>query len=516
MSAKSLTKLAPFTLLLGALLAAPGCGNEGEAGVANAKVGSSAESPKQSVVEPGDIIARVGDEVIRFSELNTMLNSSAMVGLSIPALGTPERNQVIITLLDKAISANLIYLDAKKQGTDRQAVYTTDMNKFENAVLEQMYKERVLIGKIPVSDEEIDDYYKSRITPETELNDDLRLAIESIIRKQKYTRLKENMRERLRAGTGITINEDVLSTSNDASRSPVDVVATVGDRRITWGDVDTVMRGADYRATLSSFYVDNEEERMQRLQAYIDSELMAAKAREAGMDKDPEFEKRTAEYRKTRLINVHRNGLFQRWTPSDDELRTYFMDHIDTISVPESRKVQMVVVKTREEAESIKARIDKGEITMFQAAQQYSLDPAAKQTLGEMGWVRHGTGFPELDDFTFNLDVDVVGGPVESPAGWHLVKVLDVIDAQFQNIEDEDTRKRTLRMFLKDKFNDYVVNLRKNDFKVVVYDDELTRQFQKEADYIAGLNKKAQQAGSVTEQRQKELDKWIGKPPPPQ
>ena len=55
--------------------------------------------------QPEDAVARVGDQVITFSLLNTMLNSSAMVGLSIPALGTPKRNQTIITLLDKAISA---------------------------------------------------------------------------------------------------------------------------------------------------------------------------------------------------------------------------------------------------------------------------------------------------------------------------------------------------------------------------------------------------------------------------
>ena len=47
----------------------------------------------------------------------------------------------------------------------------------------------------------------------------------------------------------------------------------------------------------------------------------------------------------------------------------------------------MVVVKTREEAETIKADIESGKITMFQAAQQYSIDPDAKHTLGELGWV---------------------------------------------------------------------------------------------------------------------------------
>ena len=45
--------------------------------------------------------------LITFNLINTMLNSSAVVGVSIPALGTPERDTVRITLLDKFVSANL-------------------------------------------------------------------------------------------------------------------------------------------------------------------------------------------------------------------------------------------------------------------------------------------------------------------------------------------------------------------------------------------------------------------------
>ena len=134
-------------------------------------------------------------------------------------------------------------------------------------------------------------------------------------------------------------------------------------------------------------------------------------------------------------------------------------------------------------------------ITLFQAAQQYSLDPNAKQTLGEMGWVSQGTGFPELDDFTFGLEPDVIGGPVESPAGWHLVKVLDVTDAKYENLDDPETRKRTKKMYLDEKLSQYVIDLRTHSFEVAVYDDVLIHQFQQQADYIAELNKKAVQEG---------------------
>jgi len=74
------------------------------------------------------------------------------------------------------------------------------------------------------------------------------------------------------------------------------------------------------------------------------------------------------------------------------------MEHQDRISVPEARKVQMVVVKSEDEAKKIKVDIERGDITLYQAAQKFSLDPNAKHTLGEMGWVNHGTGFPELDE----------------------------------------------------------------------------------------------------------------------
>jgi parvulin-like peptidyl-prolyl isomerase len=477
---------------------------------------SEAEAPKPQTVtaeQTEDTIARVGDQVITFNQLNVMLNSSAMVGLSIPALGTPKRSKVMITLLDKVISANLLYLDALDQGVDSQVPYTTDMMKFEEAVLATMYKKTVLIGDLPVSEQEVQDFYESSISPETEFNDDTKLAIEAKLRKQKLDERMASLRERLREGTEIKIDSSVADPANDSDRTATDIIVTMGDQKISWGDLETLIRGADYRASLAEFYIDAEEERMQRLQDYIDNTLMVSKARATGMEQTPEFTRRTSEYRKTHLINVHRDGLIHGWLPTDDELQDYYMDHVDSISTAESRKVQMVVVASKDEAEDIKAQIDAGEITLFQAAQQFSLDPNAKRTLGDMGWVSQGTGFKELDDLTFSLDPDVVGGPVESPAGWHLVKVLDVLDARYENIDDAETRMRTQRLYLKDKLDNYVVDLRKNRFDVAVYEDELTRQFQKQADFIAGLNKKAAQPGSVTKERLKDMQKWITQPP---
>ena len=504
MQQQSVFKLITVLVLSVLFLLIAGCGDDKPKQQAS-------KAATEKTVDP-DVIAQVGDQEITFSELNTMLNSSAMVGLSVPALGTPERTQVILTLLDKLISANLTYLDAKKQGADRLTSYTEDVARFEDAVVAALYESAVMVGDIQVSDTEVLHYYNNETNKGEELTDDLKTAIESLLRKRKLDELKANKRARIRENVEVVIDDKVLSPDFDDTRSDADVVATYDNRRITWSLVKDLMRGADQRADRAAFYVDNEEEREKRLDRYIDNAIMAMKGYAAGLDKDPKFIKRTAEYRKTRLINEYRKNLLQSWNPSDDQLRTYYVDHMDVIAVPERRKVQMVVLATKEEAEDIKARIDRGDITMFQAAQQYSTDPNAKSTLGEMGWVAQGTGFEGLDDFTFNLEPEVVGGPVESPAGWHLVKVLDVTDAQYDNIDDPQTRQRTFRAYIKDQMNDYVVDLRKNHFEVAVYEDVLNRKLQEEVDFIAELKKKAQEQGSVTEQRLQELQKYITPP----
>ena len=106
------------------------------------------------------MIARVGDQSITWGEVNTMLNSSAIVGVSIPAVGTSERDKALIVLLDRFISANLTYLDALKQGLDKDPVYQEGRGRFENAMLAGLYRRHVMVGKIPVSGQEIRDYYQ--------------------------------------------------------------------------------------------------------------------------------------------------------------------------------------------------------------------------------------------------------------------------------------------------------------------------------------------------------------------
>ena len=116
-----------------------------------------------------DVIARIENETITFSEVNTMLNSSAVVGLSIPALGTPERDVVRITLLDKMVSANLIYLDAVEKGLDRDPEYQRAMQRFSNGILADLYFRENLADDIQISEEDIQAVFETSVVPGTQM-----------------------------------------------------------------------------------------------------------------------------------------------------------------------------------------------------------------------------------------------------------------------------------------------------------------------------------------------------------
>lgn len=451
---------------------------------------------KSAAGEPLDVIAKVGDQTITFNEINTMINSAAIVGLSMPELGSPERDTVRVTLLDKLISANLLYLDAVQKGVDQDPDYQQAVEGFRNAVLSNLYRSKVLVGDIEVTEQDIEDFYRNNLSEETELTDEVKAGIEARIRKNRVKQRTATMRERLRKGHEAVINVTDLDPGDDQVRSDDDVLAELDGMPITWGEVRPSMQRAHTMQSTSA--------RIEALEHIIDARIMAQKAKEVGLEQDPVFQARFGEFSKTRLINIHRSRLLQSWEPTDQEIRDYYEANQDRIIVPEVRKLQMLVVDSKEEAERLKQQIEAREITFHKAVADYSIIPDAKKTLGQIGWVTEGTGFPELEEVTFLLEAGEIGGPVESPTGWHIVRVLDVRDAQHKNIADEKTQKKARRLFLDDKLDQYVINLRKESYPVEIDDTMMSKLSQQEVDWYQQMLEKAQKSPEeVLEQIQK-------------
>jgi peptidyl-prolyl cis-trans isomerase C len=491
------------SLVLGSLGLSVACGKEPSQSSGGSAPDSAAASPAPATAEPltDDVIATVGDQKITFSEINTMLNSSAVVGVSLPAMGTPERDTVRITLLDKVVSANLLYLDALKQGLDKDPAYQSEITRFSDGILTALYRNTILLKGMEVSDAEVEDFFKKSTAPETELTDDVRTALKATLRKQRMNEKGAELRASLREGVTVEINDAEMDPLKDAERADTAVLATIDGTPLTWGSVKDQLG-----ATVSSTSGD---QRREAVNALVDERIMVVKAKSNGLEQDPVYQSRLGEFRKTRLINLHRDGLVKSMEPSAEELRAYFEANRARITIPEYRKVQMVVLKTEDEAKETKRKIDAGEMTIYQAAADLSIAPGAKENLGEIGWVEKGKALPGLNDVVFALGPGEIGGPVQVGDVWHLVMVQDVREPQYVDLEDEKTHTMTRRQYLHDKLDEYTARLREKEFEVKVDEQKLIRLAQQEADMVKQLAEKAQQPGSETEKRIEELQKIL-------
>ena len=81
-----------------------------------------------------------------------------------------------------------------------------------------------------------------------------------------------------------------------------------------------------------------------------------------------------------------------------------------------------ILVKTKEEAQSIKSQLDKG--ASFQVlAKKHSLCPSAKKG-GDLGEFRRGDMVKAFENVVFKKEILTVHGPIKTQFGFHLIKTL--------------------------------------------------------------------------------------------
>jgi len=204
--------------------------------------------------------------------------------------------------------------------------------------------------------------------------------------------------------------------------------------------------------------------------------LKARKARGLGLDQDPAYRHRHDDFVRNLTAAQLVERLRKRYIPTDEAFAKYYKEHPDDFTIPERRRLQQIVVKTKKEAEALRKEILK-ETTddydpFYKLAQERSLDPTAGRTSGVLGWVTKGQGkiMPALEKAAFALKVKEVSRPVKSPRGYHLIRTLEVVAPEqlsLKKINNSDKRQRYNEFFFKEKLTPYLAELRKRH-KVVV------------------------------------------------
>ena len=120
----------------------------------------------------------------------------------------------------------------------------------------------------------------------------------------------------------------------------------------------------------------------------------------------------------------------------DAEVQKFYDEHADQMQEPESVGASHVLVAVPREAtpeqkatkkqrtEELRARIAGGE-DFAAVAREASEDPGSAPRGGDLGRVYRGQTVPEFEAAAFALAPGTLSGVVESPFGFHVIKVTD-------------------------------------------------------------------------------------------
>lgn len=93
-------------------------------------------------------------------------------------------------------------------------------------------------------------------------------------------------------------------------------------------------------------------------------------------------------------------------------------------TVAEQAHARHILVETEEEALEVKARLEAGE-SFEDLAQELSQDPGSASRGGDLGWFRQEDMVAPFAEAAFSQEIGLVGDPVETQFGWHVIEVLE-------------------------------------------------------------------------------------------
>ncbi|OPB31247.1 peptidylprolyl isomerase [Bartonella sp. AR 15-3] len=228
--------------------------------------------------------------------------------------------------------------------------------------------------------------------------------------------------------TGVIAQESVKTAKNDLStlenitEKPVSlshVIAVIDGKNITAGQLDELA----LEINPNLVRVPDEQRRVTVLKAYLDMQALAKAALQKGVDKTEAYDKRMAIMRDNILQQLYFKEMVVDKI-ADADVKALYNKEIAALPKEDEIKARHILVKTKEEAEKIIKRLNKGE--KFEEIAKKDSTDGSSAVGGDLGYFSRGQMVKSFEEAAFNLKVgEYTKKPIESPFGWHVIKIED-------------------------------------------------------------------------------------------
>ncbi len=171
-------------------------------------------------------------------------------------------------------------------------------------------------------------------------------------------------------------------------------------------------------------------------------------------------------------IRLIQREIKSRVAVSDEEIGAYYLKHREDYEGKETVRIRQILLplpkeedqaekeKIRANAEAIRKLLLNGESFELLSV-KYSQGSAAAAG-GDIGYIEKGMILHEVEEVAFSLSLNQISGVIESPVGFHIIKVIDRRGAGFKNIESvrEEIREKIDQEKMEKKFDEWMDALR--------------------------------------------------------
>jgi hypothetical protein len=207
-------------------------------------------------------------------------------------------------------------------------------------------------------------------------------------------------------------------------------IAKVGNSLLTLNDLKSTF-------PKNSDLVVSDVQIQRYIQQWIESELIYQEAIKRKIHLQLEVQKRTKEMERDIVVGAFIDQFIdQDLDVKDDEIEKYYSENSSEFVRPENQyHLQIILVKTLEDANNVRKRINYGE-DFVKVAKEVSLD-ASNVNGGDIKWI----SLQDLPDDISNtiplMSVNVLSRPKKTAIGYYVIKILEIrLKGEMQLIEE--------------------------------------------------------------------------------
>ena len=153
------------------------------------------------------------------------------------------------------------------------------------------------------------------------------------------------------------------------------------------------------------------------------------------------------EQRRAKYVVVDTAKVADKMPVTRDDLMRYYNDHRDQFRVQDEVNVRHILIATpdpkntaqvaeaRKKAEDVLKQVKAGG-DFAALAKKYSDDPGSKDQGGALGWIGRGRTVKEFEQAAFALNKGETSGLVQSPFGFHIIRLDDKRTAHQQTFDE--------------------------------------------------------------------------------